>query len=80
MNALNHRILDAAALKNVPILAVVREIHNSNMTKLWPEKELVKAPKDAIIKRRGPTSFAVSRPDGKILKPSTYSPPHLHDF
>ena len=79
-NNLLKRILDASALKDVPIIHVVREIHRSNMTKLWTERDLIKAPRDAIIKRRGPSSFAVSRPDGKIIKPPTYVKPNLQEF
>ena len=60
--------------------AVVREVHRSNMTKVW---ESAREVEEAILDDDNPAvsysgdmyhGYAVYRADGKVLKPPTYQP------
>jgi predicted HAD superfamily Cof-like phosphohydrolase len=57
--------------------AAVAEIHRSNMSKLWTKDELALAPADHKIQPALGGLFIVSRADGKIIKPPSYSPANL---
>lgn len=62
------------------------EVHRSNMTKLWTEKEVVRARQETpglmVVPARteGQRRFVVMRLDGKILKSPSYSPADLSRF
>lgn len=59
--------------------AAFREVHRSNMTKIWPEDGPAPSGDDVGSVWHSPQhgGFIVTRTDGKIMKPPTYSPANL---
>lgn len=60
--------------------AAFREVHRSNMSKLWTEEELSHVPEGAKFNSVGGNRYIVRRSDGKIIKSPTYSPANLEQF
>jgi len=80
LNTLLQRIDDAARVQGVDLVDAVREVHRSNMSKAWNAAQVEDAPRDAIVRLRNDGKYTVTRPDGKILKPSGYSKADLSRF
>ena len=58
-----------------------KAVHAANMSKLW-DADLTLLSADCTVTPAGDGSgrLIVKRPDGKIVKPSTFSPPDLRPF
>jgi len=61
----------------IDIINTFKEVHTSNMTKLWTSLEDV--PKQAIVIQVGNNQWLVKTALGKVLKPKTYQPPYWKD-
>ena len=70
----------AAGFTDKQVDAAVREIHRSNMSKLWSEDELGNVPADAKAILSVPGKWIVRRNDGKIIKSPSYSPARLKEI
>ena len=68
------RLLLAACFLKVDLLALFKEIHRSNMTKLWSTAEIKSAPAGAEIRPAG--AMYVVKLNGKVIKPPSFSPPN----
>ncbi len=67
----------AAGFTERQVDSAFREIHRSNMSKLWSEDELSQLPSDAKAVLSVPGKWIVRRNDGKIIKSPSYSPANL---
>lgn len=65
------------------------EVHRSNMAKLWTDEEIESSLANPNHKMAGynfslvqqePNRYAVTRQDGKVMKPPTWTPPNLKQF
>jgi hypothetical protein len=70
----------AAGFTDKQVDAAVREIHRSNMSKLWSKDELANVPGDAKAYPTGDGRWIVRRNDGKIIKSPSYSPARLKEI
>ena len=70
----------AAGFTDKQVDAAVREIHRSNMSKLWSEDELGNVPADGKAILSVPGKWIVRRNDGKIIKSPSYSPARLKEI
>lgn len=65
----------ATGFKEQEVEEAFREVHRSNMSKFWKTKELESMPSNWTAKKSGvPGLWIVLREDGKVAKPSSYSP------
>ena len=61
--------------------AAFREVHRSNMSKLWTGRELDSRPEGTTWKPSGITDrYVVTNAIGKIVKSPSYSPANLKDI
>lgn len=60
--------------------AAFREVHRSNMSKLWTREEVDAGIGDNIARPVLGEMFVVTRPDGKVVKSPSYSPARLKEI
>jgi predicted HAD superfamily Cof-like phosphohydrolase len=70
----------AAGFSAHQIDAAFREIHRSNMSKVWSDDELDRIPADCRSHRVADNRHIVRRNDGKIVKSPSYSPARLEGY
>jgi predicted HAD superfamily Cof-like phosphohydrolase len=78
-------VLGSAVAYGIDLEPVFNEIHRSNMSKMWTEKEIEESLESdceawPVPSIAGDRNFAVLRKDGKIIKSPSYSPAKLKEM
>lgn len=75
-----HRAAPAYGFNGEQVEAAFREVHRSNMSKLWTREEVDAGIGDNIARPVLGEMFVVTRPDGKVVKSPSYSPAQLEEI
>jgi len=70
----------AAGFSPKTIDLAFEEVHRSNMSKLWSESEIQKAPVGSLIVKQGSGSYVVKSSTGKVIKSPSYQPAQLKQY
>lgn len=77
LNNLFQHIDDAARIQGFDLLTAVQIIHRSNMSKHWTAAQIDSLPAGHNAKLYKDGRYVVTREDGKVIKPKTFTPPDL---